>query len=61
VLMMTGSTGTLSRYGVFASQKMQEVRGLQAGHAICVTLFVDQKRKGNARFFTKHPCVIAVP
>jgi hypothetical protein len=60
MLMMAAGSGALSRYGVFASQEMQEVRGLQVGHAITLPLFVDQKRKGNARFFTKHPCIIAV-
>jgi hypothetical protein len=41
VLMMAGSSGTFSRYGVFASQEMQEVCSLQLCHAISLTGFVD--------------------
>jgi hypothetical protein len=58
--MMAAGAGALSRRGVFASQEMQEVRGFQFRHTISLAGFVDQKRKGDASFVTKHPCVIAV-
>ena len=60
VLMMAGCTGTLSCRGVITSQKVQEVRGLQFRHAISFAPFVDQKRKGDARFIAKHSRVVAV-
>jgi hypothetical protein len=58
--MMAAGAGALSRRGVFASQEMQKVRGLQFRHTISLAGFVDQKRKGDAGFVTKHPRVIAV-
>ncbi len=58
--MMACCARTFSRCGIFASQKMQEVRGLQFRHAIGLAGFIDQQREGDARFFTEHPSVIAV-
>src|ERR1700675_69936 len=58
--MMAAGASALSRYGVFASQEMQEVRGLQFCHAINLAGFVDQKRKSDAGFFTEGSRVGAV-
>jgi hypothetical protein len=60
MLMMACCTRTFSRCGIFASQEMQEVRGLQFRSAIGLAGFINQQREGDARFFTKQPSVIAV-
>jgi hypothetical protein len=60
VLMLAAGAGPLSRRGVFASQEMQKVRGLQFRQPISLARFVDQKRKGDCSFVTKHPRVMAV-
>jgi len=57
---MAAGPRALSCRGVLTPQEMQEVRGLQARDAISLAVFVDQERKGNACFFTKHPGIIAV-
>lgn len=58
--MMAAGTGAVSRRGVLAPQEMQEIRGLQFRCAISLAGFVDQKRKGDARFFTEDARVITV-
>jgi hypothetical protein len=58
--MVAAGAGAPSRRRVFASQEMQKVRGLQFRHSISLACFVDQKRKGDAGFVTKHPRVMAV-
>ena len=58
--MLAAGAGPLSRRGVFASQEMQKVRGLQFRQPISLARFVDQKRKGDCSFVTKHPRVMAV-
>jgi hypothetical protein len=58
--MMAGGTRALSCRGILAPQKMQKVRRLQFHRAISLARFVDQKRKGDARFFTKYSRIIAV-
>jgi hypothetical protein len=61
MLMMACGARTFSRCGIFASQEMQEVSGLQFRSAIGLSGFINQQREGDARFFTKQPSVIAVP
>jgi len=51
---------TFSRCGIFASQKMQKISGLQFRGAVGLAGFINQQREGDARFFTEHPSVIAV-
>src|SRR5271169_7080717 len=58
--MMAAGTRALSRRGVLAPQEMQEIRGLQFRCAISLARFVDQKRKGDARFFTEDARVTTV-
>jgi hypothetical protein len=41
MLMVAASAGAPSRRGVFASQEMQRVRGLQFRHSISLACFVD--------------------
>jgi|SRR5580704_5801491 hypothetical protein len=60
MLMMACCTRTFSRCGIFASQKMQKVSGLQFRSAIGLAGFINQQREGDARFFTEQPSVIAV-
>src|SRR5579872_744126 len=57
---MTAGARALSSCGVVTSKEMQEVRRFQLCHTIGLALFVDQQRKGDARFFTKHSRVVAV-
>jgi hypothetical protein len=58
--MMAAGTGALSCRGVLAPQEMQEIRGLQVRRAISLAGFVDQKRKGDARFFAEDARVTGV-
>jgi hypothetical protein len=58
--MMAAGTRTLSRRGIFSPQEMQEIRGLQFRCAISLARFVDQKRKGDARFFTEDARVTTI-
>jgi hypothetical protein len=58
--MMAAGTRALSCRGILAPQKMQKVRRLQFHRAISLARFVDQKRKGDARFFAKYSRIIAV-
>jgi hypothetical protein len=60
MLMMACCTRSFSRGGIFASQKMQKVSGLQFRGAIGLAGFINQQRERNARFFTEQPSVIAV-
>ncbi len=60
MLMMASRARTFSRGGIFTSQKMQKVGGLQFRGAVGLAGFIDQQREGDARFFTEHPSVIAV-
>jgi hypothetical protein len=60
VLLMAAGTRALSCRGILAPQEMQKVRRLQFRHAISSAGFVDQKRKGDARFFAKYSRIIAV-
>jgi hypothetical protein len=60
MLMMACCARAFSRYGIFAPQEMQEVRGLQFRSAISLAGFIHQQREGDARFFTEQPSVIAV-
>jgi len=57
---MTAGARALSRYGVVASKKMQEVRGSQLRYTVGLALFIDQQGETDACFFTKHSCVVAV-
>jgi hypothetical protein len=45
VLVMARGSRSRSRYGILAPQKMEKIRGLQAGRVISPAGFVDQKRK----------------
>jgi hypothetical protein len=60
MLMMACCARTFSRCGIFASQEMQKVSGLQFRSAIGLPGFINQQREGDARFFTEQPSVIAV-
>ena len=60
MLMMACCARTFSRCGIFASQEMQEISGLQFRGAIGLASLIDEERKRDARFFTKQPRVIAV-
>jgi len=61
VLVMAARARSFSRLGIFLSQEMQQVRGLQFRRAIGFAVFVDQKREGDAGFIAKSACVIGVP
>ena len=60
MLMMACRARTFSRCGIFASQKMQKISGLQFRGAVGLAGFINQQRERNSRFFTEHPSVIAV-
>jgi hypothetical protein len=60
MLMMACGARAFSRCGIFASQEMQEVGGPQFRSAIGLAGFINQQRKGDARFFTEQPSAIAV-
>jgi hypothetical protein len=60
MLMMACCARTFSCDGIFASQEMQKVSGLQFRGAVGLAGFIHQQREGDARFFAEHPSVIAV-
>jgi hypothetical protein len=61
VLMMTSGASPLARLHVIPAKKVQQVCITKFRNSIGFPLLVDQQRKGDARFFTKQPRVVAVP
>lgn len=58
--MVSGGARSLSSLGIVAPEEVQEIRRFQLRGMISLTSFVDQKRKGNTRFFAKHARIIPV-
>jgi hypothetical protein len=60
MLVMTRSAGPLAALEVVATQKVEQIRHAQLGYFIRLSLFINQQREIDSRFFLKNVRVIPI-
>ena len=53
--------GSLARGGIISAQEVQKVRGAKFNRVVRLLLFVNQERKRDPRFFSKHFRILRIP
>ncbi len=58
---MSGGFGAGTSLGIIASQQVKQVCAVEFHGVVRFPLFVNEQRKGNARFLPKSACIDAIP